>query len=56
MTTTKKHKYVYLLFCSGGEFLSVNKCFQWDRVPSIYQWEQSLKEMKWFCPSITILT
>ena len=24
-----------IMFCSGGEFLSVNKCFQWDRVPSI---------------------
>ena len=24
--------------------------------PAFYQWEQSLKEMKWFCPPITILT
>ena len=23
------------VFCSGGEFLSVIECFQWDRVPSI---------------------
>ena len=24
--------------------------------PAFYRWEQSLKEMKWFCPPITILT
>ena len=23
------------MFCNGGGFLSVNECFQWDRVPSI---------------------
>ena len=32
---SKPKMLVVVLFCSGGEFLSVNECFQWDRVPSI---------------------
>ena len=46
-----------IVFCSGGGFLSVAL---WSSVrqgsPAFYQWEESLKEMKWFCAPITIPT
>ena len=38
------------VFCNGGGFLSVKDVFSETGYPAFYQWEQSLKEMKWFCP------
>ena len=38
-----------------GSF-QLKNAFSETGYPEFYQWEQSLKEMKWFCPPITILT
>ena len=38
------------VFCNGGGFLSVKDAFSETGYPAFYRWEQSLKEMKWFCP------
>ena len=38
-----------------GSF-QLKNAFSETGYPAFYQWEQSLKEMKWFCQPITILT
>ena len=38
-----------------GSF-QLKNAFSETGYPAFYRWEQSLKEMKWFCPPITILT
>ena len=49
-------------FCKANCFVMVVGSFQLKNAfsetgyPAFYRWEQSLKEMKWFCPPITILT
>ena len=40
----------FVMFCNGGGFLSVKDAFSETGYPAFYRWEQSLKEMKWFCP------
>ena len=45
-----------VVFSNGGGFLSVKDAFSETGYPAFYQWEQSLKEIKWFCPPIDILT